>query len=748
MMVWWAPHPEPLINAACAAFVGADHHKLTGRLWLSLAPDVEKVMRTGQAVSCENVALMQTQGGRQESAQSSFCLHPLQDEGRVAGVLCIVKQTAPQPSSTWRERMNYAAVIHSMDLGFCLIEMLEPDSNGLPDYRYLEVNPAYEAHAGLSGLTGRRVSDVVTMREPFWPLAFSQVLASGQMLNTTVTLDSVGRTLEVCIMRMGGPGSRQAAVLVKNVTEQQRVARALQTSEQQARQAAKRTQADHNRLAAVLEATPAAVIVVNAQNEVTLVNSQARQLWGDLPNASPTVWRGHWADGSARQGQALTTSQWPLSRALQGETTRELIEIVSQRKGGERSVFLVSAAPIQPVETSIEGAVVVAMDITDRMMAERTLRVSNERKDEFLAMLAHELRNPLAPIAVAAEMMRRPDTSAQALRDSSAIIGRQVRHMRGLIDDMLDAARVKRGNIRLDQHCRDLRPLVSDAIEQAAALLQSVGHELQVSLPEQPLPINADAKRIVQILVNLLNNAAKYTPAGGWIAIEAHAQGDWAVVNVSDNGIGMDEDTLIRAFDLFAQGDQGSDRQQGGLGIGLALVKKLVDLHGGQVSAASEGPGCGSRITVRLPLCDPDNGASQTHRGTEPAPVDAGLRIMVVDDNIDAAQTLALFLQACAHQCSVAHTGEQAIALARQAQPDVFILDIGLPGMDGKRLAQSLRANPATAKATLVALSGYAQSHDKQAAMAAGFDHYLVKPVDVDQLLALLQAARGARHFG
>jgi signal transduction histidine kinase len=739
MMVWWESHPEPFINPACSAFTGADHHGPAGLLWRALAPDVEKVMRTGQSVSREGVAMMLPHADLQEAAQGAFCLHPLQDQGRTAGVLLIGTRSDPRPSSTWRERMNYAAVIHSMDLGFCLVELLEPDDSGLHDYRYLEVNPAYEAHSGLTDLVGRRISERVAVREPFWPQAFSQVLASGQILHTTVTLKSQERTLETCIMRMGGSGSRQLAVLLKDVTEQQRVARALQSSEQQARGAAARAKGDHNRMAAVLEATPAAVIVVNACNEITLVNSKARQIWGDPPAADSTDWRGHWADGSARHGQRLSPSQWPLSRALRGEIARELIEIVSPRKGRARGIFVVSAAPIWGGEAAVEGAVVVAVDITDRVMAERALRITNERKDEFLAMLAHELRNPLAPIAVAAEMMRRPDTSAQAMRDSSAIIGRQVRHMRGLIDDLLDAARVKRGSIRLDQHCLDLRPLVSDAIEQAAALLQSVGHELQVNLPEQPLPVNGDAKRIVQVLVNLVNNAAKYTPAGGWIAIDAQAQDDWVIVDISDNGIGMDEDTLLRAFDLFAQADQGTDRQQGGLGIGLALVKKLVELHGGQVSASSEGPGYGSRVTVRLPLCSPEGLEARPHRIAEPSPGQAVRRIMIVDDNVDAAQTLALFLQACGHQCSVAHTGEQALASTGQTQPDVFILDIGLPGMDGKQLARSLRADPATANATLLALSGYAQSHDRQTALAAGFDHYLVKPVDVDQLLSLLQ---------
>jgi signal transduction histidine kinase/CheY-like chemotaxis protein len=736
MMVWWQAHPEPFINGACRAIANTDHHSAPDQLWQALATDVELVMRSGQAVLREGAALMLPHADSHKAEQGAFCLHPLKDQGRTAGVLIIGTQSDPRPSSAWREHMNYAAVIHSMDLGFGLVELLEPDGSGLHDYRYLEVNPAYEAHSGLSDLVGRRISESMSVREPFWPRAFNQVLASGQMLQATVTLTSVARTLETCIMRVGGPGSRQLVVLVKDATEQQRVARALQNSEQQARDAAVRAKAEHNRLAAVLEATPAAVIVVNACHEITLVNSQARQVWGNLPQAGSMAWRGRWADGSARHGRRLSPSQWPLSRALRGEIARDLIEIISPKDSRERGIFLTSAAPIWDDGPAIDGAVVVAVDITDRVMAERALRVSNERKDEFLAMLAHELRNPLAPIAVAAEMMRRPDTSAQAMRESSTIIGRQVRHMRGLIDDLLDAARVKRGSIGLDQHCVDLRPLVSDAIEQAAALLQTMGHELQVNLPEQPLPVHGDTKRIVQILVNLLNNAAKYTPAAGRVAIEAWAQDGWAVAEVSDNGVGMDQDTLARAFDLFAQADQSADRQQGGLGIGLALVKKLVELHGGRVSASSDGPGCGSRLTVRLPLCSTEELKQPAKADASPVFAPSRLRILVVDDNVDAAKTLAMFLKTCDHYCSV------ALTLAGQTRPEVFSLDIGLPGMDGTQLARRLRADPATASATLLALSGYAQAHDKQAALTAGFDHYLVKPVDVDQLLRLLQTVR------
>lgn len=411
----------------------------------------------------------------------------------------------------------------------------------------------------------------------------------------------------------------------------------------------------------------------------------------------------------------------------------------------QSAIYLSSAAPIWGSDETIEGAVVVAVDITERVMAERALKTASQRKDEFLAMLAHELRNPLAPIAVAAELISRADRCEQTLSDSSAIIRRQVRHMSGLIDDLLDAARVNRGTIRLERVPLDLHTLVHQAIEQSEALLKTMGHSVELDLPADRLTIDGDAKRVVQILVNVLNNAAKYTPSGGRIRIVARAVAGQAEIQISDNGIGMDSATLERAFDLFAQADREMDRQQGGLGIGLALVQKLVDLHGGQVEAHSEGPGRGSCITLRLPLSRHEAmppAQPEPARLEQPAP---GLRVMVVDDNADAAQTLAQLLQAWGHDCQVTHNAEQALAMAMARPPQAFILDIGLPGMDGKELARALRQHGATAGARLVALSGYAQAPEQQAARQAGFDHYLVKPVDVQQLLQLLQTEASAR---
>ena len=312
-----------------------------------------------------------------------------------------------------------------------------------------------------------------------------------------------------------------------------------------------------------------------------------------------------------------------------------------------------------------------------------------------------------------------------------------------MVDDLLDVSRVHRGLIKLQWREFDLRDLVHEALEQSHPQMQERGHQLYLKLSAQALPVRGDAKRIVQILANLLNNAAKYTPPVGRVELSTRLDGQWAYVEVADSGIGMSAQTLASAFELFAQGQISIDRQQGGLGIGLALVKKLAELHGGQVQAASDGLGCGSRFTLSLPLA-----AQDVESAAQPGPAEPvkqqqvqARRVLVVDDNVDAARTLAMLLRACGHPCEVAHDAQQALALVAQSCPEVFILDIGLPGMDGRQLARHLRQQPATQGAQIVALSGYAQPSEQQAALADGFDHYLVKPVDAQRLLDLLASA-------
>ena len=369
------------------------------------------------------------------------------------------------------------------------------------------------------------------------------------------------------------------------------------------------------------------------------------------------------------------------------------------------------------------------------LKAEHQLREADRRKDEFLAMLAHELRNPLAPISAGAQLLQSGHAGEDAVQRTAGIIVRQVRHMTRLVDDLLDVSRVTRGLVTLTRAPLDVAAVVADAVEQAEPLMQAREHRFEVALPDAPLVVNGDHKRLVQVLVNVLNNAAKYTPVGGDIRLAVRAEGGQVQLIVSDNGIGMSPELRARVFDLFAQADRNSDRSQGGLGLGLALVKSLVELHGGGVAVASDGERKGSTFTISLPVAAGAPAPRPAARAAGPA---RRMRVLVVDDNVDAAQTLQLLLEAGGHRVRVAHTALEALEIAQATSPELCLLDIGLPDISGYDLARGLRSMAGTAKATLVAVTGYGRREDRDMADAAGFNHYFVKPVDVEALLALI----------
>ncbi|MFC3456914.1 MULTISPECIES: hybrid sensor histidine kinase/response regulator [Massilia] len=326
------------------------------------------------------------------------------------------------------------------------------------------------------------------------------------------------------------------------------------------------------------------------------------------------------------------------------------------------------------------------------------------------------------------------------VRQSSAIIGRQVRHMTRLVDDLLDVSRVTRGLIVLDKALLDARAIVDEAVEQVRPQLVARRQRLGVHLPGAPAAVEGDRARLVQVMSNLLGNAVKYTQEEGTIDIHVRREDGMLVLSVTDDGIGMEPELTESAFDLFAQGKRSSDRSQGGLGLGLALVRNLVELHGGAVGCASPGPGRGSTFTVRLPLAAPQPQPEEQGAGPRRG---ERLKLMVVDDNVDAADTLAMLLEAAGHDVAVEHGSRSALERARLAPPDVFLLDIGLPEIDGRELARRLRAQPETAGCVLIAVSGYGQEQDRRAAKEAGFSHHLVKPVDFDELAGLLAEVRG-----
>ena len=390
---------------------------------------------------------------------------------------------------------------------------------------------------------------------------------------------------------------------------------------------------------------------------------------------------------------------------------------------------------------AVISTMAVVLDITQRKQAQEELSAVSRRKDEFLAMLAHELRNPLAPISAAAELIGMGPFNEARLKKVSAVITRQVRHMTGLVDDLLDVSRVDRGLVTINKSTHDLKNIVSNALEQVQPLMQARGHQLLVNFAPEPQQVYADEKRLVQILTNLLNNSAKFTPSGGQIELSTEVHQDCVVLSVRDNGIGIAPGLQTRVFDLFSQAEQTSDRSHGGLGLGLALVKSLVGLHDGKVSCASEGLGMGSVFTVTLPRL---NKASDDRANILQKTVTTGqgqhgrLRVLVVDDNIDAAQMLTIVLQDAGHEVLVEHDPFQALELARLNPPAVCLLDIGLPGMNGYELARRLRAQPGMTHCILIAVTGYGQLHDRDDARDAGFDHHLVKPVDLVKLTSLL----------
>jgi len=414
----------------------------------------------------------------------------------------------------------------------------------------------------------------------------------------------------------------------------------------------------------------------------------------------------------------------------------------SHRRASELNAALdVSRRELQLAYQRVED------ELMSRREAEAKLRDADRRKDEFLAMLAHELRNPLAPIGMAAKILRLGHATPERVTQTCEIIDRQIRHMTSLLDDLLDVSRVTRGHVVLAQELLDMGAIVRDAVEQARPLVEARCHRLSLALPKQAARVRGDSTRLVQIVTNLLNNATKYTPQGGVIELELTQDASTVQVVVRDNGIGIDAALLPHVFDLFVQGDRSSDRAQSGLGVGLALVKSLVERHGGSISAASAGQGAGSEFTIRLPRAHENAPTLALPQQGDMADIQA-LDILIVDDNADAADTLSMYLSTMGHQLRVAYEGHSALGLAAEAAPDVFLLDIGLPDIDGYELAQRIRALPQTMHATLIALTGYGQHADRERSVAAGFNHHLTKPVDVAALLRLLRnvSKRPSRH--
>jgi PAS domain S-box-containing protein len=416
-------------------------------------------------------------------------------------------------------------------------------------------------------------------------------------------------------------------------------------------------------------------------------------------------------------------------------------ELIHTRKDGTTLVVASHWAAHADPQGAPGAVLEVNNDVTELKRLQEALRQSDRRKDEFLAMLAHELRNPLAPILNALHIMRLGRNNPAAIEDARSIVERQVRHMVRLIDDLLDLSRITRGKIQLRKQPVDLAQVIQHAVESSRPAINAAGHQLQVTLPKEPVVFEADPTRLSQVLLNLLNNAAKYTEPGGRIAITARQDDDELVIAVRDTGVGIPTEMLPNIFEMFAQADRSLERSQGGLGIGLSLVRGLVRLHGGTVTARSEGPGKGSEFVIRLPLHQVEGMIAAAPVAREPALPRAPRvprRVLVIDDNVDGARTLEKLLKMLGHQVAVTHDGGSGLAEARGFKPDIVILDIGLPGMNGYEVARMMRKIPGLREVLLVAMTGWGKDEDRRKAMEAGFNAHLVKPVELQDLEALL----------
>jgi PAS domain S-box-containing protein len=427
--------------------------------------------------------------------------------------------------------------------------------------------------------------------------------------------------------------------------------------------------------------------------------------------------------------------------AASGQVTCEEWQV---RRDGTRFWGCVVLTTLRDERGELKGFAKVIRDATDRKQLEMELRrqaeelaESNRRKDEFLAMLSHELRNPLAPVLNTVHVLRQAPDDPSLVQFAGNMVERQVRHMARLIDDLLDVTRLTYGKVRLQKERFDLGALVERAAESVRPLMDERGHQFVMVPHDRPIWLEADPVRLDQVLVNLLNNAAEFTDPGGHVEMIVAREGAEAVIRVRDDGMGIAPDLLPRVFDLFAQADTTLDRGGGGLGIGLTLAKRVVTLHGGSIQVHSEGPGRGSEFVVRLPAPPESSGHGATPAGTAAPPM--SLRMLVVDDNVDMAMSLSILLELHGHRVEMAHDGASALELSQARPFDVVLLDIGLPSMNGYEVARRIRARGGESQPLLVGISGYGFDADRQRAKEAGFDLYLVKPVDPKLLETLLE---------
>ena len=769
MFVAWGADLRFLYNDAYAVILGAKHpaalaqpfQQVWAEIWADIVPIIDRAL-SNKSAFYEDLPLVVERQGFPELGYFTFSYSPLHDRaGKVAGMYCTAIETtgrvqeerraalelklsdALRPLGTPDEVLARAGALLGEELGLSRATYAEVDEAG----RAFTVRHQWNANGAhelsrpvypldafgptIAGLTRAGetlvVPDVDT--DPRFDACREIFRAEGAAAVLTVPLMRAGRLVGFLSLNCAQPYHWTDADVRFTRETAERTWGALETASAQAE-----LRAERDRSRYILDTMVEGFALLGPDWIIHQMNAEGLRICHK--SADEVIGRSHWD----LFPEVADTEAGPMLRRAMDERQAGAIEYRLAEVDGRRGWNEVRAFPTQD-----GGIAIFFREITPRKRAEEALKIADRRKDEFLAMLAHELRNPLAPISAAAMLLDMGSLNETRVRQSSAVIGRQVRHMTRLVDDLLDVSRVTRGLIELERSTLDLRSIIDEAVEQVRPQLMARRQRLALHLPPQPLVVEGDRARLVQVMSNLLGNAVKYSHDEGPIDVSAQAQGGALVLAVKDEGIGMERELLEHAFDLFTQAKRSSDRSQGGLGLGLALVRNLVELHGGTVRCESAGLGQGSAFSLTLPLvASPAAHAAHAAQASTAAQGGAKLTLLVVDDNVDAATTLAMLLEAMGHEVYIEHESLRAIELARSARPDACLLDIGLPDIDGIELARRLRAQPETAHSVLVAVSGYGQEHDRRMALDAGFAHHLVKPVEIERLAQLLATVRPA----
>lgn len=730
MFVAWGPQLEMLYNDAYAEILGRKHPASLATpfrtVWYDILDDIMPFVQralAGETFLMENLPLRMQRKGHEEDTWFTFSYSPVLDEsGRIAGFYCACAETTATVTAEHRHRQQQQRLQAMFEQAPGFVAVLRG-----PRHVYEVVNPAYLQLIGHRDVLGQPVRE-----------ALPEVAAQGfiELLDRVFSTAQPFTGLGVRALLHREPGAEPSEVFVDFVYQplldpQGRVEGIFVyghevTQQQRAQQA----------LLAFSNSIPAIAWVASPRGKLERFNSQ----WQAYTGQPATLALVHgWEQALHPEDAQDLWETWLAGRASGAEWHAEHR---LRAADGSWRWFLTRAVP-QVDRGRVLRWFGTTTDIEDARRAALALQAADRQKDEFLATLAHELRNPLAPIRTAVHLLSLPTANEATRGRAVQIIGRQVSHMSRLLDDLIDIARITQRRLVLKPEWVRVQTVVDSALEAAGPAAEAKRHTLSAAVEQPQQWVHADPVRLAQVLSNLLNNAAKYTDPGGHIGLDVRCSGDWLCFSVTDTGIGMTAQALENVFAMFAQEQSALERSEGGLGIGLALAKGLVELHGGTISAHSAGPGQGSRFEVRLPHVAREQPQAQAEGGPGASAQGPGRTVLLADDNADAVEVLAELLRLEGHVVEVASDGPSATDLAARMQPQVLVLDIGMPGLNGYEVARRVRAQPWGAGALLIAATGWGQDDDRRKALEAGFDLHFTKPFAPDQLLQAIAGRQG-----